>query len=137
MPLMKKKGECTFKELKNFRFVRVNEQTREILERQCEAFRKKFGREPGPDDPLFFDPRADHPRPIELSSIDFERIMLEVARAENLPAAVIAYVQQNCDKEAVFVCGRCETQLIGWALADPICPTCGHESLDARMVIAK
>jgi hypothetical protein len=31
-----------------------------------EAFIRKFGRPPGPDDPLFFDPEADTPRPIPL-----------------------------------------------------------------------
>ena len=134
MPLMKKKGE---REFRSFKFVRINPQTREILEHQLEAFRRKFGREAGPDDPIFFDPRADTPRALDLSSVDFEKIMLEVARAENLPAAVIAYVQQNCDKDAVFVCGKCATQVVGWALADPVCPSCGNESLDARMLLAK
>jgi hypothetical protein len=28
-----------------------------------EPFRSKFGREPGPGDPLFFDPDADQPQP--------------------------------------------------------------------------
>lgn len=32
-----------------------------IIERQLEAFRAKFGREPGPDDPVFFDPDKDVP----------------------------------------------------------------------------
>jgi hypothetical protein len=31
-----------------------------------EAFRAKFGREPGPDDPVFFDPEADDPRRLGL-----------------------------------------------------------------------
>jgi hypothetical protein len=31
-----------------------------------EAFRVKFGREPGPDDPVFFDPEADDPRRLGL-----------------------------------------------------------------------
>ena len=30
--------------------------------RQVEAFRQKFGREMGPQDPFFFDPRADTPQ---------------------------------------------------------------------------
>lgn len=34
----------------------------EHLARLREAFRAKFGREPGPDDPVFFDPEADDPR---------------------------------------------------------------------------
>jgi hypothetical protein len=31
---------------------------------QFEAFRKKFGREIGPADPVFFDPDSDTPKPI-------------------------------------------------------------------------
>jgi hypothetical protein len=31
----------------------------DMLLRQREAFRKKFGRDPGPSDPFFFDPNAD------------------------------------------------------------------------------
>jgi len=37
---------------------------REGLDAQLAAFRRKFGREPGPQDPLFFDPDADEPIPI-------------------------------------------------------------------------
>jgi hypothetical protein len=33
-----------------------------MLEGRIKAFRKKFGREPGPGDPIFFDPDADQPR---------------------------------------------------------------------------
>lgn len=29
----------------------------------------KFGREPGPDDPVFFDPEADTPVPLELTGL--------------------------------------------------------------------
>lgn len=31
----------------------------QALEEQLRAFRAKFGRDPGPDDPLFFDPDAE------------------------------------------------------------------------------
>jgi len=34
----------------------------EILKEQRKLFIRKFGREPGPDDPLFFDPDADTPQ---------------------------------------------------------------------------
>ena len=33
-----------------------------MLEAQYEGFRRKFGRDPGPHDPIFFDPIADQPR---------------------------------------------------------------------------
>jgi len=35
-----------------------------ILKKQKEAFIEKFGREPGPSDPVFFDPACDTPTPI-------------------------------------------------------------------------
>jgi ribosomal protein L18 len=34
---------------------------REAMEHQADRFRKKFGRDPGPEDPIFFDPAADEP----------------------------------------------------------------------------
>jgi hypothetical protein len=37
---------------------------RDALLEQREAFIKKFGREPGPGDPVFFDPDADTPTQI-------------------------------------------------------------------------
>jgi hypothetical protein len=37
---------------------------REGLARQVDAFRKKFGHDPAPSDPLFFDPEKDEPTPI-------------------------------------------------------------------------
>jgi hypothetical protein len=36
------------------------------LQKQRAAFIEKFGREPGPDDPIFFDPDADEPTPFGL-----------------------------------------------------------------------
>ncbi len=40
------------------------------LEEQLEAFRRKFGRDPGSADPVFFDPDADQPRPIDGARLD-------------------------------------------------------------------
>jgi hypothetical protein len=50
----------------------------QILKRKREAFKEKFGREPGPDDPIFFDPNADVPR--ALNSEQFETIVTEAMR---------------------------------------------------------
>ena len=36
----------------------------EAIACQLEAFRKKFGRDPCPDDPIFFDPDANEPAPL-------------------------------------------------------------------------
>ena len=42
----------------------------EALIEQRKAFIEKFGREPGPDDPVFFDPDKDVPTPIDLARMD-------------------------------------------------------------------
>lgn len=52
--------------------------TDKILKKQLRAFRKKFGRDPGPGDPVFFDPNADTPQPIPRA--DLEQTMREVAQ---------------------------------------------------------
>lgn len=41
--------------------VTMTPEAKEAILRQMELFKEKFGREPGPDDPLFFDPDADEP----------------------------------------------------------------------------
>jgi hypothetical protein len=44
--------------------VKMSPELRQALLDQRIAFVAKFGREPGPDDPLFFDPDEDVPTPI-------------------------------------------------------------------------
>jgi hypothetical protein len=44
--------------------VREREASREALEALRQDFRERFGRDPGPDDPVFFDPSAEEPRPL-------------------------------------------------------------------------
>ena len=46
------------------RTVKLNKKMKATLEQQLEAFRRKFGREPGADDPVFFDPDEDYPTPL-------------------------------------------------------------------------
>ncbi len=63
---------------------------REAIEQQFEAFRQKFGREPGPGDPVFFDPDADQPEP--LSALKMEEEMVRAATAAGVePAIIFAY----------------------------------------------
>lgn len=56
---------------------------REAMELQREAFRTKFGREPGPADPLMFDPDADEPTFLteERMAAVFEEMVDSVAYA--------------------------------------------------------
>ncbi len=57
---------------------------------QLEAFRKKFGRDPSPDDPIFFDPDAEEPVP--LNPQQYEQDMIEtMAQAGINPAFIYAF----------------------------------------------
>ncbi|MBO0823398.1 MAG: hypothetical protein J2P27_06005 [Actinobacteria bacterium] len=49
----------------------------EALREQHELFREKFGRDPDPGDPVFFDPDSDEPT--LLAADFFERLLLETA----------------------------------------------------------
>jgi len=44
--------------------VHLGEDMCDILQEQRRAFLEKFGREPGPSDPVFFDPDYDTPTPL-------------------------------------------------------------------------
>ena len=48
------------------RTVKLDPESMDMMQQQLQAFREKFGREPGPDDPIFFDPKADTPQPFRL-----------------------------------------------------------------------
>jgi hypothetical protein len=62
------------------------------LDEQLRAFRAKFGRDPGPEDPLFFDPDADEPRP--LNRVAVEAGMVDaMERAGISPAQIYAFQQ--------------------------------------------
>ncbi len=50
--------------------IKMNEQMANEMNLQIEKFRAKFGREPGPHDPVFFDPDADEPKPVSEQKID-------------------------------------------------------------------
>jgi hypothetical protein len=55
------------------RKVSLSQDAVELLENQREMFREKFGREPGPDDPVFFNPDADEPRempPLDAAALE-------------------------------------------------------------------
>ena len=45
------------------RSISMTPELEEELKEQRKQFIEKFGREPGPNDPLFFDPDADTPKP--------------------------------------------------------------------------
>jgi hypothetical protein len=65
----------------------------EFYRRQLSAFRSKFGREMGPDDPFFFDPHADSPRfrPPEDAGVALDCIAEMMTEAGVDAAAVYAF----------------------------------------------
>jgi hypothetical protein len=69
---------------------RMVEQKRKLSvarRKQREAFIEKFGREPGPDDPVFFDP--DYDTPVALSEKKLRAHALEAMRAAEIPPYLV------------------------------------------------
>ncbi len=62
----------------------------EALKRQEQRFIDKFGRTPGPNDPVFFDPSAAEPRPI-LDEVLDQHLLEAMHRAGVYPAVIHAY----------------------------------------------
>ena len=79
------------------------------IEAQLERFRTKFGRDPAPEDPVFFDPNLDEPAPLD------EQTMVEAMRAAIIdagldPAYADAYEQLGIPRDrrepAPVLCAR-------------------------------
>jgi len=62
--------------------IKIDKELYEAITRQLESFKEKFGREPGPDDPLFFDPDYDVPTPLTEAKV--KRELVEAARKAGL-----------------------------------------------------
>ncbi len=60
------------------------------MEGQFQRFREKFGRGPGPDDPVFFDPDADTPQELDWDKIRSE-IVGGMVEAGIEPEKIYAY----------------------------------------------
>ena len=52
------------------KIIPINRETAVIIAQQKKLFREQFGREPGPDDPLFFDPGVAAPQFLTDDSTD-------------------------------------------------------------------
>ncbi|MGO4686259.1 hypothetical protein [Hyphomicrobium sp. 2TAF46] len=63
----------------------VDEQ--DILRQLAAAFEKKFGRPPGPDDPVFFDSDADKPRKLAMEK--FDKNVLAAMQASGIAPQII------------------------------------------------
>jgi hypothetical protein len=70
--------------------IRLDQDGTAMLEAQVRRFEEKFGRPPGPGDPLFFDPDGDQPQPISLPGMETATVeLLEAAGVS--PAWTYAY----------------------------------------------
>ena len=52
------------------RWIEMDDEMAREMKAQLARFKEKFGREPGPNDPVFFDPDEDTPTPIPEWKID-------------------------------------------------------------------
>lgn len=78
--------------LAELRTMPISDRVAEAISNQREAFSKKSGREPGPDDPVFFDPDASTPVPMDEDQLRADT--LEVLReAEIPPQFIYAYAK--------------------------------------------
>ena len=72
--------------------LKITQEQAEMLEALRQKFIEKFGREPGPDDPVFFDPDADTPQPI--SEEKLARHLAEAAAAAGIePEKIYAMLE--------------------------------------------
>ena len=61
---------------------KLDQESYEAIVQQLKLFKEKIGREPGPKDPIFFDPDSDVPTP--LSEAKLKRGLIEAARKAGL-----------------------------------------------------
>lgn len=71
------------------RKIPLNKEAKKLLRKQRKAFIKKFGREPGEGDPIFFDPNAPGPEPVLLDEQKVRADILEGMKAAGLPPQLI------------------------------------------------
>jgi hypothetical protein len=74
------------------RTIPLTEPAMEALAKQRERFRLKFGREPGPNDRVFFDPNAAEPR--EMNPAEVASAMVRAMEKAGIdPAKIYAYAK--------------------------------------------
>jgi len=72
------------------RLIPINRETAEIIAQQKKLFREQFGREPGPDDPLFFDPSVVVPQFLsDESSDEIWKSLLQAAGNSGIDPAIV------------------------------------------------
>src|SRR5262250_1255319 len=81
------------KKKKRDKRIPLSPETVKGLKAQRQRFIDKFGREPGPDDPIFFDPSADTPQPINKEVVD--QHLLEGMHRAGVPREIIYAYQKT------------------------------------------
>jgi hypothetical protein len=72
------------------KIIPINHETAEIIAQQKKLFREQFGREPGPDDPLFFDPGVAAPQFLSDESADeIWKSLLQAAGDSGIDPAIV------------------------------------------------
>jgi hypothetical protein len=75
---------------RNSKIIRMDQGTVATMQAQFRRFEEKFGRPPGPRDPVFFDPDADEPRPLTMDGAQ-ETTVAMLKAAGISPAWIYAY----------------------------------------------
>jgi hypothetical protein len=85
-------GERSHHVDKDENIVPIDHETSEIIMQQKKLFREKFGREPGPEDPLFFDPGVATPQFLSVESQEevWKSLLQAAGDSEIDPAIVYA-----------------------------------------------
>ena len=72
------------------RKARLDPELVDLLKQQEQRFIEKFGRPPGPTDPIFFDPHANTPQPLIDEAVD-QHMLEAMHKAGTHPALIYAY----------------------------------------------
>lgn len=70
-----------------WQWVELTPELEKLMNEQLESFRKTFGRDPGPGDPIFFDPDSPTPKPYDPEK--FHRQMMETFRLAGTPGYLV------------------------------------------------
>jgi site-specific recombinase XerD len=90
---MKKKSIRVKKNTRRKRSVPLSGGAMKVMEQQLEKFRQQFGRDPGPDDPVFFDADADMPQLIDHDKA--EEALLVAMTAAGIAPELIHAIQRT------------------------------------------
>jgi hypothetical protein len=73
-----------------YRSIPLSPELAKGLKEQFQRFTEKFGRPPAPEDPIFFDPSADEPRPI-IDEVMDQHLLEAMHKAGVRPEMIYAY----------------------------------------------